>query len=419
MQAVIRGVKHLDIMTPSITSTSAEAMTKLLSLLVAAFPALQHLCVNGDVGTNLLALFGAGCFKLSSLKVMTELTGDSPQHLNMIMPRLTHCVCGFTDPPSFPTRNSHPSKAGPLCLAFLSCLNLTHLDVGPLTPSPDMWHALPPRLSHMHCALSIGPPAGLHMLENLQQLELYCTDKLGINLAFLVSVLRVAPQIWNLHLSDVVREVNFMDYRDQEFETNQSRIGVSCTASCRQDSILDLIFLHNRVLAGLKVTSHSLKGGGYKGVSFTLRSGEPTQVDRCNANNLDPKDDISMLVNQLPILQAFNGVELFCDPMCGHHLMLSSLAVKFPNLWSLRLHSCSITEYDDLVPLRACTVLQHLALLDTDVTLLDATMLCTHLRSLKELVLDSSRDYFTDEDAEELKSLIQAWNFDVKLIWCM
>lgn len=418
MATVIRGVTRLDIMTPSITSSSEEAMTKLSSLLAPACPALQQLQVNADVGRGLLANFGAACPNLSSLKVMTAPMGDSLRQLHCIMPRLTHCSCGYTELPKHSRFYTDSPETGPCCLALLSCASLTHMDFGPHSPTPEMWQALPLCLQGLHCAIPSSPPAGLVALKKLKLLEIYCKDKYGVGIGLLVSILRGAPEVQSLILSDLGwKQVDWG--HNMEESHNHARIGVPCM----QASIQDLVFLHTCVLAGLTVTSNSLRGGSFAGVSFALRSGVEGEGDHPEDNEeglsaCNTEDNISWFVAKLPPLPAFKGLELFypSDSRNEPYSITHRVASIFPNLRSLRIHSSHIKDAD-LVPLRACQGLHHLLLYNARVSINSLQALCCHIASLKVLSLSSDTDCSLEEDVEELQNVFQKWGSQVEILW--
>ncbi|MEW5319448.1 MAG: hypothetical protein WDW38_010599 [Sanguina aurantia] len=246
MRTAIQNVWRLELTLTAMDHRSADDVAQLMDLVVLATPSLQQLKVTGFVSRALLASFGASCTKLCNLEVSggpTKLWQD----LHSIMPGVTELgVREFHRP------YSHVSKrAIASCLSQLSSTVLTHLNLGPFTPTLSMWNALPNRLKQLHCTLDGGIPDDVRVLDSLTHLTYLRTTRLGMPihranrfaLRTLADILRLAPQLKSVTL---VGEV------DSAAPTPDIP---HVMAECTRFTFKNLLLLHERVLAGLVVTS--------------------------------------------------------------------------------------------------------------------------------------------------------------------
>lgn len=413
MENAIRSLTHLDIISPfSIRSDTAEPMAALLSLLAPMCPALQQLQVKGDVSRGLLVAFGESCRNLFSLKLVTGVSSDNLQ-LNLIMPRLTHCCYraahGDDTPESYPDgayeyyRNSQ-DLVEPCCLALLSNTSLTHIDFGFITLRDEMWHALPPGLQSLRCALSDNmytPPADLVMMEKLQQLELCCSNGVKVDLGHLVQILSVAPAVRILHMTGW----------DPDIRGNMSHSGDPHTfieVCITRDSISDLHFLHDRVLAGLAVTSATLEGEIVAGVSLNLISTRKFGA---------VEEQFFSFMENLPPFPEVSGLQVRCiENTRGEYPSITKLiASTFPSLTCLRIGDRHIKDVD-LVHLRVLAGLKFLSLPAAQLTTTALGFLCSRLDSLGVLHLTQDTKGFFVEDGKALQRTLQEWGSHVEVL---
>lgn len=413
---VVSSLTHLQLTLSSSEDHTPESMTELLSLLATACPALQQLYVEGDISMSLLAVFGASCPDISSIKMVTEALSAPSEKLQQLFPRLTHYCCQSAEGDESKDLSDVGedvdqvtdkfADAGVSCSALLPCAPLTHMDFGMLPLTPEMWHALPQGLQLLRCCVSktgSTPPAGLRALKSLQHLELYCTHTMEVELGQVVLVLRVAPNARTLTLSSC--EKNQTGPRGDEAADIQTCIRVLCL----RDSIPKLSFLHDRMLAGLGVTSNSLQERSFAGVRLMTRH-------RDNGGLVE-EDNISWFLEKLPPFAAFKGLELIFANNAVHRepSITQRIAAAFPNLTFLRIHSYPITN-DDLVHLEGCAALQHLYLSSVEVNARGVFMLCTRLTSLEVLQLSGFRSCGFDWQCKNVQQMLQAWGTHVKVI---
>lgn len=169
----------------------------------------------------------------------------------MLLPRLTHC--------SIVVRLLVIAAADEqCCLGLLSCSSLTHVNLGSRCLTPQMWRALPSGLRELQCSLECTPPTST-TFPDLQHVKCQCSlSNCDLELAKLVLFPRLAPELTTLLLL----------LNDRGVYEDLSRVEIAfCTAAhlaiaipCSPGSIQDLLYLHERVMAGLAITS-AFRGG--------------------------------------------------------------------------------------------------------------------------------------------------------------
>lgn len=389
MSAAIRNITTLKIDTEGMNSNTAMGVATLVSLLAPAVPALQQLQVSSHVGRGLLAAFGSSCPNLSRLVVIDGGAFEALTQLHLVIPGLTHCQ---VEPPQ--VAGDWLPPVAPCCLVLLSCTSLTRLDVGPATLSLDMWNSLPSGLRELHCALTPEPLVGLSIL-SLQTFRCSCTFSGNcIEMASLVAVLRVSPELQSLHVVGWGL--------DSERSNFISEVYFTCSAS----SISDLVYLNGRVSSGLAVTSTRCAGGEFLGLNLS--------VSLWSDN--DQYATFTEFLVMLPPLPAITGL-ILCSDVAEHSISAISRAIAsvFPSITALVLELPQSISTQDLARLGSFTSLQHLSLQDAEVTEGSLAMLCSRLVALKVLRLERCGE-FAEEDGELLQSLLHDFSLKIEVM---
>lgn len=413
----------------------------MLAILATACPALQQLQVSGQMTREVLAAFGSSCKRLSSLRIMSGLSTDTIEKLHLIMPQLTHCHLSIPDDwLSQPNRHSF-RPVGPCCKSLSSCTTLTHLDIaiGACTLSCSDWSALPPALIELKCALQTfsfdgeqpAAVACLQPLSKLQNLVCHCTRSGKRSPAILVAALRLAPSLQNLILSNVWK-------RAQQGDGELTWIPMSCQLS----TIPDLVSLHSRISAGLKVTYTPNGVHGFQGINISLfddnyydtaiqnienvfsGSEEEEEEQESDVITIDKYVKISKFLAHLPPLPSFTHLTL--SVLCLQEPFswtAAKIPQAFPELTSLVLKFFISNQIESLAALGACTGLQHLTLEFSVLAPALMAPLCQHLTSLKELRLHECRHaplqliqtYLCDADRASLQHKLQQQGSEVKV----
>lgn len=400
MGPAIRSITQLRIQTQRMHSSPVEKIATLLCPLAQKCPAVRKLIIVGDIGRPMLKAVGASCCNLSSLE-LTGVSASAVQQLHLIMPHLTHCCL-----PS-PTATAMPldgNKAPACCRGILSCITLTHLDIGLYTLTSKLWKALPFALQELTCCLTRKPPSSLRILPNLRRLKLQCHMVNQVNLCDAVAVIRVAPQLEGLELCGE---------GEASLESSSCivpHLSVPVFTSNPGSRVSDLVLLHQRVAAGLKVHSTLRGGGSFQGVLLSLLDDTLETGD----------EDAGGFVASFPPFPAFTGLMLEEFKRGDVSTASKALGAAFPNLTTLVIDLFSSTEQDEvielenrqLVNLGGCLVLQHLCLEYVKVTPIQLAMLCPRLPFLRSLHLKQCSD-FTPVEGELLQSMLRDWGCDV------
>lgn len=384
MQAAIRSLTHVKFTFPySIHSKTAEPMTLLLSQIAPMCPALQKLQITGEFSRGLLVAFGESCINLSYLKLVTG-SSESLQQLSLVMPHLTHC--SYRVPHTEPLVGSYDGDAveyfrleevletaEPCCVALFSCATITHMDIGFIALSDGIWDALPEALQSLRCSVDgFGVCNASLKAEKLQQLEICCIDGYETSLRELVQILSLAPAVKGLNLLGWDQ-----DKAGCWHVTNDAHLFIDVDLTSQ--GILDLVFLHDRVLAGLSVTAEDLEGRIVAGVSLFMA--------RYELGNTD--DLLKEFMAKLPPFPAFCGLKVCCpprDPSTQAPSITKLITAAFPGLTSLRIIDHVIQDRD-LLHLKECAALQYLRLPSAGVSSAALEDLCTRLNSLEVLRL--------------------------------
>lgn len=410
-------------------------MTQLLSPLALACPALQKLQLKGDNCKSLLAAFGVSCPNLFSLELVSSVAPHTLERMEIMLPHLTKFkfrLARAGDSKDFDGDEDGNTVLGSdstleiSSSALLPSTTQTCMDRGMLALTPEVWYQLPRGLSQLRCSVIKPPPAGLLVLMHLKHLEIYCDHTQEIELGQLVSILKVGPELETLTLLNFEKEhagsaeknaminaANISRIHLQRCPTELAAESIYKHASinvlCIRDSISKLGFLHDRVLAGLKITCNSLKGESFAGVSLTLRN-------RDSGGRME-EDNISYLLSNLSTFPMFAGLEVMFGPRHQRHTpsITEHIAAKFPGLKFLQVHSYPITN-NDLVHLQACHNLQHLSLRDVCVTAAGLSMLCTCFAALEVLLIDKHSALSCMGDHTVLEHKLQAWFSHVKVV---
>lgn len=383
MGAAIRSITQLEIDTESMGSDTVERVAGMLSLLPPAIPALQHLQLAGNIGRGLLVAFGAACSNIFRLTVADGVSCEPLAQLHLLIPGLTHCKVQAP-----PTTGDWLPQIASCCLPLLSCTSLTSVDVGHCTLPLEVWHALPPGLSKLHCAVAPEPLAGLRLMESLHHFSCHCTFTGNlVEMCSLVAVLRVTPALVSLSVDGWGSE--------SERSSFLSEVYLTCAAA----SVPDLVFFNARVTSGLVVTSTWCAGGASQGVNLSLSLW---------ADNAE-YGDITEFLAILPPLTAITGL-ILCSNLLRHSMTLVSrgIAAVFPNITALVLELPESISTKDLTHLGSFTALQHLSLRDAEVTPASLAMLCSRLLALRELRLEGCGE-FSDADGDSLQHLLHDW----------
>lgn len=402
MGAAFRSITQLGINTQSTYSSSNSDMSIMLLQLAAACPAMQRLQVWGDIGRDPLAAFGAACPNLSCLHLSHELSSQTLQQLHLILPSLTQVR--VQPPPSYRQYAFGQPPAGLYFLSLLTCASLTDIDVGHCSLTPEMWHALPTGLRALHCAFGREVICFSKTLDNLKYFGCYCQiDRNHVEGTCLVAVLHAAPGLLSLTLLGGGGRMNIKNPR-----THMSTVVMGCWPS----DLPDLMYLHDRVAAGLNVTSTLNNGEDFCGLYLTLWHEAPP--------GFGPNRVPAQFMASLPQLPAVSGLVL--DVVEGIEgalqdlstLTISSIIARFPNLTHLTISHGDGTGLNKLVNLAACKGLQYLCLENVLVTPMQLAMLCSHLVYLKSVELNACK--FSEDDGTALERLQKAWGFDTRFI---
>lgn len=389
MAASVSSITTLGIDILGVSNSSAGEVSLLLSLLAPACPALQHLQLTGDVGRGLLAALGACSSKLTSLEVMHGVSSEALQQLHLLLPSLTHCRVEGT-PTSW--RNSHTR---PCCLSLLSCISLTSLDVGSCSLTLEMWHALPESLRELGCSLPKEPLVGLRLLKSLHLFR-YCCNFTGnlVHVNCLVPVLREAPNLECLVMS------NGKD------NNHGSNLVFQFYSPCASSSIPDLVYLHDRILSGLAVTS-TLHGVQRKHSGVTLEFW-------MYEGNMGEYPSMAEYLAALPHFPAFKGVNLD-GGMQGLSMesLMQGVKAVFPNLEVLGL--AKAIRNRDLTHLNLFTALQYLTLGGAQVSLVALSILCTQMPQIKVLCLNWCEG-LSSTNGRELQSTLHDLDHAVEVL---
>lgn len=397
MGAAIRNVTHLDLtLPPSIDDLAErEGLCELLNQLAASIPALQQLQVAGNISRDLLASFGASCSRLHILRVLDGLPSKSLVDLHLILPHLTHCA--LIPETSTPENDDDFPETSPCIMSLFSCTALTDVDVGPSSLSPDMWHALPPGLRRLQCSFIDKQPANLSPLTSLASLTCHCqsVNSTGPSIRHLVPILRVAPNL---------KAVTFLCEDSMLGDYSALWMGARCVPS----TLLNLVYLDERALAGLTITS-ILQGAERKGINVRLWASSEVSPD------LHERQDISVseFLAQLPHLHGITGLLLSSDfPHASDHLITAQTAVGFPNLDTLEVDIPLAINSTTLAHLGPCSALQHLTFHGALVCPASLALLCARMAALKSLDMTECEG-FTNAAGASLQEQLHVWGFGV------
>lgn len=369
LRPAIKNVTRLEIKSSSTESSAVESVATLLAPLALACPALQDLKLAGDFGKAFWA--------------------------DQLPPNLTHARF-----PSLPLVSFFPEHAPASCMSLLSCPNLTNLDVDLHALSPEMWRALPRSLTELRCCLAGGPPSNTKQLPNLLHLILCCHMFTQVDLCDAVAVLRTAPQLRSLEMSATASADNRQSSSCMTPHLHVRRHWP------RDRCVPDLLFLNERVLAGLVVSSTFSEGGGFDGVMLSL-------PNDCVGN---PEDGTAGFVASLPPLLAVQGLMLEEFEEADLSAIVPAIGVTFPSLRSLVIDMLQPNGEDevlvdlgmhDLTPLAACPTLMHLSLEWAQVSPHQLLTLCLCLKSLEGLRLFYCSQSSTS-DGEDLQRELEA-----------
>lgn len=364
MGPAVRGITRLDIDSQTVKRSSVAALATLLSLLAPMCPALKVLLVSGDVGPALLMAFGTACPSLYRLEVTSGVVASSIlQELHVMMPSLTHCR--IPDPPLVAMTGWRPCFPQPCVASILTSTSLTHMYLGACELEPKHWNALHVGLQALECTYKTQQSTALKPMTDLRRLALHCNTSQRhshVRASDLVMILGAAQQLQALDLCAkiMVRAPTdwLLTYISLDFLSH---------------SIEDLIILHNRILAGLAVTSNLGEEKETKGLNILLQ--EDLEEDEFHES--------------MPSFPAFTGLStrLVGNSVCT---TLHKLTNMFPNLTSLVLGKSNDTfesNSTDLLQLAACPFLQRLNLGYTRGAKNMLATVRSHLPSLKELKL--------------------------------
>lgn len=395
MGSAIRSITRLELESQCMQSSSAADIAELLSLLAPACPAVQQLQVAGDIRRRVFAALGASCNSLSCLQVKHGVTSEALQQLHLLLPRLTHCSIAAQLP-------IDAAAAEQCCLGLLSCSSLTHVNLGSRCLTPKMWRALPPGLRELQCSLECSPPTST-TFPNLQHVKCqYRLSDCDLELAKLVAFLRLAPELHTLLLS--------LNEREPSEDHSHGEISVDTAAHlavpCSSGSIQDLLYLHERVMAGLAISSAFRGGGVSKGVNICMED---------NEDDVGFQDDgIAGFLAMLPAMPAFSRLILWsmiAQPSFAS--ITQGVTAAFPNITSLAIELAQTVTSENLTHLGALSALQHLYVNEAHVTTSSLIMLCNRMPHLKVLTLEECD--VSVHDGEVLQSLLRHWGSTVKI----
>lgn len=395
----IRGISHLQIRLQPVESSSYYGVDELLLNLAEACPAVQVLQIAGNIGRSVLTAFGVSCSNLLRLEVMEGVTSEPLGQLDLDLPNLTQCT--VTAPPCI---DGHVQEADPCCLALMSSTSLTHLDVGLSILTLEMWQALPSGLRSLHCALQDEPHAGLQILENLLHFECYCDPRMNfVDLCSLVSILRIAPGLKSVNLCNKVR-----------IGSGWSTVISDMVCEFAPHNIPELVYLHDRILSGLQVTSYVIGGQTFAGLNLGL----------CE-HGLDEENHDRMITEYLAMLPPFpaiTGLSLSCySKQKSMPAIIQGVAKVFPKLVSLVLYvegdgsSDGCLKHGNIKHLEACTSLHQLSLEGDKIDPMSVVLLCSRLPSLKVLRLKECAD-LSAEHITSLQQFLTEWDIDVQIL---
>lgn len=396
MGPAIRSITRLELESTFVYGNSTEAVAVLLTQLAPACPALQQLRVTGDIGRPVFAALGASCNSLSCLELMRGVSDEAIEHLHLLLPRLTRAR--YTDARVL---RSNPLIGYQLCNSLSESTSLTHLDIGPSILSQGMWDILPIGLRELHCSLQGDPPKceGHRTYPALQHIKSQCGPGRQLKLSVLAAVLRLAPALQSVSLTYKVDELSFSGI----LACSVAKLSVNCSPN----SIPDLIFVHERVMAGLSVTAALHGEKPVDGTCLFVKHNAPDQASQ--------ECEVEEFMLMLPPLPAVNSLVLWS--VTGQSSIPSitqGITSSFPNLTSLSVELHTPVSNADLLHLSSLTGLQHLALDEACVTTASLLMLCNRMPQLQSLCLQDCEGLDVS-DGEELQQVLHDWGLAVKV----
>lgn len=360
--------------------TSDFDIAAVLVPLAHICPTLQHLRVSGEIGSPLLAAFGAACIQLTSMDI-EDLPVYTSQRLSELLPQVTSTRM------TLKLRNGdYQDSLDSYHLALSSCSTLTRLDIPGIALTAKLWRALPPSIQELH----IGPhdygipieevfppsdadgsmPGGLQ-LPNLK--EVVFQDSL-MHLSQLARILRAAPRMQRVGTHDV-------------------------WVPCRVDQIPDLVLVNQRMAAGL-VVSHSCV---YRHPDHKHGEGLVLQLKGLSDNG--PESAASLFLASLPVFEQILNIRLgdFTLPQAAQ------LARAFCRLRMLGSFSTEEAHLDSSsFPCLAVFPSLEILSLSYWYSAAELAALCLCIPSLRYLNVSLS-----PADREPLIEILDAWGRDV------
>lgn len=245
----------------------------LLSSIVGICSLVRTLKVQGEVGAPLLAALGASCKHLTRLEV-ADIAPKTAERLLELLPNVTS-----TKMKVFDSMGEHNDYCPQHLLAISACSTLGTLDMPDTDMNEQTWRALPPsirKLSFLGTQQTQLYPASVPAELRLPSLvEVQCRGSLP--LGQLVRLLRAAPKLEVIVMSHV-------------------------TAPRSVDQIPDLVFLHQRVSAGLTV--RSMRAHPQRETDAMIL--QLTDLPTSHKESANP----GAFMQRLPVFERFSSVEL-------------------------------------------------------------------------------------------------------------